>query len=1033
VLTVAVLGPVEVRRDDAGLLIPGGKTAEVLVRLALDAGELVRTERLIQDLWSEQALGTARNTLQSKVSKLRRVLRDPGLVRGGSSGYILDVGRGCVDALEVLRLAESANSLREAGDADAALQACATALAMFRGEILPSAGDGEWVAPYRARLEETRLRLTEDHLAARIDLGAAGELVGELEGLVAVHPLREGLWRLLITALYRAGRQADALAAYRRVQQRLGEDLGLDPSSELQALERQVLQHDRGLDAPVRDVPAALAVPARGNLSGLPGLLVGREADLEAVGKLVGERRLVTVVGPAGVGKTRLAIDVARGVQPVGGAWLVRLESARTGASVWQSVGEAFQVSAATDAMVLDRLRGSELLLVLDNCEHLVETLPEMVDRMLGAAPGLRVLATSQLPLGVDGEVGYPLEPLSIADSVVLFTRRAAQRRKSFSLDAGTGDIVEAVCRSLDGLPLAIELAAARVNALSVQEIARRLGDRFTLLSDPSSRRPPRQRALRAAIAWSYDLLFPDDQRGLWALACFPGGAPLGAAEQVLAALDVPAVSAMDVVGRLADRSLVAVDVGAGAAVRYRLLDSVREFSIDKLRMAGAADIALGALASWFAEAASRAARGVRGPDQAEHLSLVRTERANIDAALAWAQSHDPLLGLRIVNGFGWAWAVLVAGPEAAQRVRAAVTAAGTVATTPDRATGLLLAGWLEASGGNLDSATDDLEQAMQIADDEQRGVGRLYLSFIRSQQGRPQDALELLAACRADFHRLGRQWEEGASWLLSAWAEIALGETARGKAACDQALRLLDPLGDQWALNHAEGMLGGLAKAEHRFADAAAHLQRAADATHKLGFAAAEAHHLTNLGRAQEECGDPQAAIATLKRAVDTANATGDLRTGALASARLGRVLRSLGERRPARVAAQSAQRWYSAAAGGDGAVLAQYVIAALDADDGAPHAGQHLSAVLAAARQAHDVEIEVLALDTMARIHAEHGRMTDARTALDTADHLVPSARHLLTDNDRIDRDRTRTLLQHHGQDPPAARPSPSSPAKS
>jgi predicted ATPase/DNA-binding SARP family transcriptional activator len=1014
VLTVAVLGPVEVHRDGARLVVPAGKTTEVLIRLALDAGLLVRTERLIEDLWAEQAVGVARNTLQAKVSKLRRVLGDPAFVTGGTAGYTLAVDPGCVDALEVLRLAESAGSARAAGQADAAVHDCVTALAMFRGEILPGAGDGEWLAPHRIRLQEAWLHLTEDHVAARLELGAAGELVGELEALVVAHPLREELWKLLITALYRAGRQADALAAYGRVRQRLSEELGLDPGAELHALEQRVLLHDAGLDAPARDGPAVRVAPAHGNVPGLSTSMTGRDADLAAVTELVGKQRLVTVVGPAGVGKTRLALEAARGAgSPGGGAWLIRLDGVRTGASLWPGVGEAFAMDAATEAMVLGRLRGSDALLVLDNCEHLVEMLAGPVTRMLSAAPGVRVLATSQVPLGVDGEVVYQLEPLSIGDSVVLFGQRAAQQRRSFVLDPETAPVVEAVCRSLDGLPLAIELAAARSKVLSVQEIARRLGDRFTLLSDPTSRRPMRQRTLGAALAWSYDLLFPDDQRGLWALACFSGGAPLPAVEYVLAALGVPTATALDVIGRLADRSLVGVDVTTGGAVRYRLLDSVREFSAERSREAGLAGVASGAHAAWFAAAAARAEQDVRGPGQGEHLSLVRTERANIDAALAWARTNDPLLGLRIANGFGWTWAVLGAGPDAVQRCRAALTAAQTVAQPHERATGLLLAGWLEASGGNLDQATADIEEAMRLGDDELRSVGRLYLSFVRTQQGRARDALALLADCRVDFHGLGRPWEEGSSWLLTAWAEIFLGETGRGRAACDAALRLLRPLGDQWALNHAEALLGALAQAEHRFADAIAHLHRAADATHRLGFTAAEAHHLTTLGRAQQQSGDRRAAIATLERAIETAHSTGDLRTAAIAGVRLGCVRRAAGDRRSARTAAQSAKRWYDVAGGGEGAILAEYLLAALDADDRAPHAAERLTVVLADARLAHAVEPEVLALDILARIHADQGRPTDARTMLDAADRVMPSAGHLVTDNDRIDRDRARSLL--------------------
>ena len=268
---------------------------------------------------------------------------------------------------------------------------------------------------------------------------------------------------------------------------------------------------------PRSTLPTGVAGP-----TGVSSSLVGREADISAVSRLVSEHRLTTVVGPAGVGKTRLASELS-----AGGVGLVRLESARTAAAIWAGVGEALNLDAAAESTVLDRLRGSTLLLVLDNCEHLVGELSEPVGRMLAASPGVRVLATSQRPLGVDGEVVYHLEPLTVAESIELFIQRASQQRRSFQVDAETRPVVEAVCRSLDGLPLAIELAAARVKGLSVQEIARRLEDRFSLLSDPTSQRPERQRALGAASAWSYDLLFPDDQRGLWALACFAGGAPL--------------------------------------------------------------------------------------------------------------------------------------------------------------------------------------------------------------------------------------------------------------------------------------------------------------------------------------------------------------------------------------------------------------------------------------------------------------------------------------------------------------------------
>jgi predicted ATPase/DNA-binding SARP family transcriptional activator len=798
VLTVAVLGLVEVRKDDERLSVPAGKTTEVLIRLALDAGTQVRSERLIEDLWSEQAPGVARNTLQSKVSQLRRVLGDPGLVRGAAGGYTLLVDPGRVDALAVLRQAESVAALRATGNVLAAQAESAIALAKFRGELLPDAGDGEWLAPHRARLEEVRLRLTEDNLAARLELGAAGELVGELEALVHEHPVREGLWMLLITALYRAGRQADALGAYRRVRHQFAENLGLDLGPQLRELEERVLAHD--VELVERGRPAAAAA---GNLPPLSASLVGRSADLSAITRLVREERLVTMVGPAGVGKTRLAVEVARRAGLAGGAWLARLETAHRPASLWQSIGDAFGLTEATDAVVLDRLHGGEFLLVVDNCEHLIDLLHDPVDRILRASPRLRVLATSQVPLGTDGEAVRLVEPLTLADSVALFTQRASQQRSSFADHvAGRGQraTVEAVCRSLDGLPLAIELAAARTKVLTVQEIARRLDDRFTLLTDPMTSREPRRRTLRAAIAWSYDLLFPDDQRGLWALSCFSGGASLSAVETVLGALGVPPAVAVDVLDRLVDRSLATVDDD----MRFHLLDSVRAFSVDRLLASGQTDVARRSHATWFAAAGADVERGIRGPRQPEQLAFVRKERANLDAALEWATTHDPVTALRLAVGFGWAWALLGAGPDAAQRIRDAVNAADADADAPDLSTGLLLAGWLEASGGDLDLATADLHRAAQLGDRQHHLVSQLYLGFVRSQQGRADDALELLTGCIAGFRELGLQWDEGAGWLLSAWAEIALGRLGAAKAACDRALHLLRPLGDQWAHSHA-------------------------------------------------------------------------------------------------------------------------------------------------------------------------------------------------------------------------------------
>jgi DNA-binding SARP family transcriptional activator len=422
VLTVAVLGRVEVRRDGVPAVVPSGLTTTLLVRLALDAGRPVRVDRLVDDLWPD---GTRRNTLQAKVSQLRRALGDPAALPGGPAGYMLAVEPGAVDALEALRLADEGAALLAVGDAAAAAATCRAGVALFATEVLPAAGDAEWARARRVQLEEARLRLTEDELAARMQLGASGEVTGILEALVAAHPLRERLWALLVTALYRAGRQSDALAAHRRVARLLAEELGVDPSPELAVLERQVLTHDRAL-APVARRSAESPASHLGNLPGLTAPLVGRTGEVAALVTALDAHRLVTLTGPAGVGKTRLAVEVARHVDAAHGTWLVRLDTARHPDDIAAVVADAVPFVDGPDLGA--GLRGAEALLVLDNCEHLIDGVGALVTRVLDDAPHVRVLVTGQRPLGLDGEVVHTLGPLDEPDAVALFTQHAAAR-----------------------------------------------------------------------------------------------------------------------------------------------------------------------------------------------------------------------------------------------------------------------------------------------------------------------------------------------------------------------------------------------------------------------------------------------------------------------------------------------------------------------------------------------------------------------------------------------------------------------------
>jgi tetratricopeptide (TPR) repeat protein len=381
-------------------------------------------------------------------------------------------------------------------------------------------------------------------------------------------------------------------------------------------------------------------------------------------------------------------------------------------------------------------------------------------------------------------------------------------------------------------------------------------------------------------------------------------------------------------------------------------------------------------------------AAGVRGPAQGDHLATVRAERATIDAALAWLAAHDPVTGLRTALGFAWAWAFLGAGRDAADRIRSLITPDAGAA---ERADGHLFAAWFEAAGGDLDRALAEIGTASRIAGDTPRV--RLFRAFAHSQAGRPGTALDDLAGIDA------AGWELGAAWLLRAWSEIALGRTARAGKACGEALRLLD---DDWALGHAEALLGTLATAEQRYPDAVAHLARATAAAERLGFAATGALHRAGLGRALHLNGEAAAAVAALEQAVATAHAAGDLRVATLARVRLARVLRALGRDGDARSHLATARAWYATAGGGDGALLADHLAAALDDDRDA----------LRRIAARHDPETEALSLDALARLAAADGRTAEAAGLLAEADGLVPA--HLVTPADRLDRHRAAELLE-------------------
>jgi tetratricopeptide (TPR) repeat protein len=603
--------------------------------------------------------------------------------------------------------------------------------------------------------------------------------------------------------------------------------------------------------------------------------------------------------------------------------------------------------------------------------------------------------------------VTLDLATLDLSDAVELFRRRAAVQRPAQTAD--DEGLVE-LCRSLDGLPLAIELAAARTKTLRVEEITRRLDDRFTLLRDPTSQRPERRRSLRSTIRWSYDLLFPDDQRGLCALAAFSGGASLPALESVLAALDVPTATTLDVVTRLASRSLLIVDEDPASAggTRYRLLDSIRAFALEAATEAEISERAHEAHAAWIAEAADVSTEGVRSGRQAEHLSFASRERTNIDAALAWCSRRDPVRALQIAGGFGWAWVVL-GDSRGAQRLAAALEAAGDAASPQERARALLLAAWILASTGDLRPATEHITAAAAIAEDEGDAELRArccyYLAYVVSHGGDFREGLELADCSQRLYDSLDLPWDQAAAGLFAARAATSAGDADWAVQALDRVEACLLRVDDPWLHVRAEAARGELARLQHRFDDAVVHLRRAAEASHRQGFQQTEAYQLASLGRALCQTDDYEAGAATLQVAVEKAEAAGDARLAALSRVHLARVLRALGRTALARDAAEVTVSWHRATGGGEQALLGECLLAALDAADRRLGAQQRLQAILETARVHNDAPTEVLALDGLAGLAMAAGDTATATMLSRQADERMPAASHFITQRDRTD----------------------------
>ncbi|MFA1547807.1 BTAD domain-containing putative transcriptional regulator [Actinomadura chokoriensis] len=677
-MRIGILGPLDVRDEAARPVEVGGRRLRaLLVRLAAEAGRPVSAERLLDDLWDDAPPGG--NALQALVSRLRGVAgRD--VVEHGPGGYRLGLDPGEVDAVAFERGVAAARAEDDPARRAGGLRA---ALALWRGPALADVADADFAYGIVTRLEELRLAAVEDRVDAEIAAGLPVPPVAELEPLAAANPLRERLRGQLMRALYAAGRQAEALEVYEETRRALADRLGVDPSPELAAVHLSILRREAAAPAPA-PVPADPPASPRTNLPAQLTSFVGREEESRRVGKLLRESRLVTLTGTGGAGKTRLARESAAAFveETPDGVWFVPLAPVSDPGDVAQAVlsalgvpetvrpGETRMVVRPLERLT-DFLAAKRMVVVLDNCEHLVDAVARLVDHVLAQAPGVRVLATSREPLGITGESLCPVPSLPLPDedvtdpakalgyaSVRLFADRAAAVRPGFTVDAGAVADVVAICRALDGIPLAIELAAARLRSLTSGQVAARLGDRFRLLTGGSRAALPRHRTLRAVVDWSWDLLDDLERTVLRRLSVFAGGAAPAAAVHVCgldAAESHEVIEVIDVIAALIDKSLVMAD--GDADVRYRLLETVRVYAGERLEEAGENRRVRDAHAGYLVGLAERAEPELRRGDQLRWAGLVAAERDNIAVAFRHViDTGDVETGLRLVAALVWFW-----------------------------------------------------------------------------------------------------------------------------------------------------------------------------------------------------------------------------------------------------------------------------------------------------------------------------------------------------------------------------------------
>ena len=805
VRTFAVLGPTEVHDGGRPVELGGPLPRRLLTALLAAEGRPVSDDRLGEALWEGRPPASSRTALQVYVSRLRRALGDAerNSLHRTAAGYRLVTTPGATDIEQFTERIGVARIRSESGQGEKALPVFDEALRLWRGEPFADLPADSVVSAARAHLWELRETAEEDRVAALFAAGQEAEAVAELEALVRAAPFRERRWALLVLGLYRRGRQAEALAAVRRVRGLLADQLGVDPGPELRRLEERVLRQDPGLLS-VRPSPAYDPAPHERIPRPLSSFL-GRDSDLALLDRLVTENRLVTVTGTAGVGKTRLAIEHAATRSDGDGPWLVRLADVADPAVLLSAVAAAFDITenaAATPDSLAEALRRRRGLLLLDNCEHLTDHVAPLVLRILDRAPGMSVLATSRAPLGVDGERLLPLSPLWDAKAVALLTDRIRAALPTWEPRGRDLDVVRRIALALDGIPLALELAATRIPVLGIHEMAARLGDRLVVLGKAPAGSLTSHTTLEAAIGWSVDLLPDTDRSMLLRLWPFEGGFPL---EAVLAE-----DRGVESLSFLVNRSLVAADTTAVPG-RYRLLEIMRAYCRTH---DPAPDASRAAHAAFVHQLVGRAERELHGTRAAQAIRMLTRELPNIRAANAHDLDTDPEAALRTVGQLLTFWVrgglvlegrrllerCLDAAPHAPARdiARARTAHAGLdyVAGDVDRARDTIAAvvGTLDRSGGREDR--------------ELRAEALYYQALLQVPDGDPTTALVAATEARGISGELGLGWLTALAEITEGAAFLMQDRGADGRRALQGAVRDALACGVEWTAAIAELLL---------------------------------------------------------------------------------------------------------------------------------------------------------------------------------------------------------------------------------